>query len=426
MPTIMRMLAGEAVEFTDKRISDFGKDADDTASINPQQFFQANSQVAVYSVRPRTEINSLAFGSIAMVNIAGPVMKDDVECGGYGMATLAQLVTRLGNADNIAGIIINLDTPGGQAYGTSMLADAIKAADAKKPVLSLIDDGMAASAGMWIASAGREIYLTKKTSKVGSIGVYTTIADFNQHYQDYWKLKVKDIYAPQSEDKNKIYHDALEGNDDELKADLAVLAQEFIETISVNRGTRLKSDVWNTGKMFYAKDALKIGLIDGIKSFEQVIDRMTVLIKSDKSSSKNSSNNMANKNEAPVVAFKRTLAAAKADAFAVTDEGFVATEENLNNIEAALAAGETAAADLATANTTIATHVATIATHEATIETQAARIAELENEVAELNDAASGGGTVLEITGDTAEKSKVRSYNDPNNEINKKAARLGL
>jgi protease-4 len=62
------------------------------------------------------------------------------------------------------------------------LSDAILEARKQKPVVAIIDDGIAASAAMWIASAASEIYLTKKTDQVGSIGVYTTLADWYSYY----------------------------------------------------------------------------------------------------------------------------------------------------------------------------------------------------------------------------------------------------
>ncbi len=197
-----------------------------------------------------------------------------------------------------------------------MLADVIKAAAASKPVMAVINDGMAASAAMWIASAANEIYVTQATDQVGSIGVYTQIADWNQYYKDALKLNVQDIYAPQSTDKNKDYRDAISGDTSAVEGDLSVLADQFINTVASNRSGKIKGDTWKTGKMFYAKDAKKIGLIDGIASFDQVVQKM-------KKSIGNSSSN-TNKN---TMAFKNTLTAAKSESFEVVEGGFL-LEEN--------------------------------------------------------------------------------------------------
>lgn len=275
MPAVVRLLAGEEVSFgwRDNKMFD---DDDNDSSKTPQLRLRTYAGSA-YTVRPYSDITRLPQNSIAVVSLTGPLMKFGGACS-YGMVDHAGLINRLANAGNVAGIILDIDSPGGQADGTAMTADTISRASQKKPIISIVDDGMAASAAAWIASAGQEVYVTQPTDQYGSVGVYTTIADWNAHYQDYYKLPVREIYAPQSTDKNLDYRQALAGNDDLVKADLKVLADQFIKTVKRNRRGKLKGNDWQTGKMFYADEALKLGLIDGIKSFEQVIDRMNKLI----------------------------------------------------------------------------------------------------------------------------------------------------
>jgi protease-4 len=165
-----------------------------------------------------------------------------------------------------------VDSPGGQVDGTASFANAIKSFS--KPMIGYVDDGMAASAAMWMISAADEVYASLEQDQVGSIGVYTSIADWNAYFEKQG-LKVLDIYAPQSTDKNKGYYDALKGNEDLIKEELSVIAANFISAVKQNRGdvTTANQSAWDSGKMFYAKDATKIGLIDGVKSFDQVISK---------------------------------------------------------------------------------------------------------------------------------------------------------
>lgn len=422
MPSVFRLLNGESASFAGLKPLEDETDEESKQPVTISCTLAASGKV--YGVSRYTDVSLIPEGSIAVISISGPIMKNGGFCS-YGMVDYTQILIRLGNADNVGGIILDTDSPGGQVYGTSTFADTIKTVKEKKPVYTVVDDGIAASAAIWFGSAGTEFWCTKPTDQVGSIGVYQTIADWKTHYQEYFKLMVKDVYADESPDKNKIYTDAIEGKEEGLKKSLSVIALQFHKEISTNRDGKLKNDSWKTGEMFYADDAKKIGLIDGIMPFDQIVQRMQQQIR--KNSAKNSSNNMANENQAPVVAFKRALAAAKAEAFAVTDEGFVASEEHMNNIEASLAAGETAAAELATANATIAARDASILAHAATISTQKTLISQLEAQVAELGSEASGEGTVIETTSDLpTTKAKVRSYNDPNSVFNKAAKKRGL
>lgn len=281
LPIVLKMLKGEAVDFGVEK------------NVQKEPSVLSHKSGSAYSVNYYTDLSKIPDNSIAVLTIAGPILKYGDYCS-YGSVHHAATINRLANAGNISAIIINADTPGGQAAGTASLADTIKQTAAEKPVIGLVDDGMACSAGVWILSACSEIYVTQKTDIIGSVGVYTTIMDWYAYFESEG-LKARDIYAPQSTDKNLDYRNALENNDDLLKEELRVLCQQFIETVSNNRSGKLTSDDWQTGKLYYAKEAQKIGLIDGIKSFSQVIDRANTLSKSFLNNNSNSKTNYSMK-----------------------------------------------------------------------------------------------------------------------------------
>jgi protease-4 len=415
VPMVMSFLKGEDV--------DFGGKPSAQTNVNPTLFIKsAGKKGNVYSVGARSDVKGLPDGSIAMITISGPVMKQDTYCGPAGMISYAQMISKLADAENIDGIILNIDSPGGQADGTALISDVIKNAGTKKPIIAVIDDGMAASAAMWIASAANEIYVTQATDQVGSIGVYTQIADWNKYYREAHKLEIQDIYAPQSTDKNKDYRDATSADPATqregiaaIEEDLSVLADQFINTVAANRGTKIKNDKWKTGKMFYAKDAQKMGLIDGIKSLDQVVQRITKLANPNSSSNNNSK-----------MAFTKTISAAKADAFAVIEGGFLLEETHLNNIEAALTNAEVNAAALDVANGNVQTltgentSLKAAAIEDAKINgSQAIRITELQNQVTVLGKAPSGtGSTVVTKKDEGAEQVVTPSYASDNNPAN--------
>jgi protease-4 len=237
-----------------------------------------NTDADVYEVEPDDSMDRMPYNSIAIVDIIGPILKYGDVCS-CGTVDYNELILNLASSDRVKGILLNIDSPGGQADGTGMLADTIKMVSKSKPIISVVQDGIAASAGIWIAAAAQEFYVTRATDQVGSIGAYCTIYDFSQFFEDEG-IKVIDIYAPQSVDKNKDYLDALKGDDTLIKADLEFLVKDFISSISKSRGARLNQngDEPFTGKMYNAKDALRLGLIDGIKPIGDVINRLQELI----------------------------------------------------------------------------------------------------------------------------------------------------
>jgi protease IV len=191
-----------------------------------------------------------------------------------------QLLINLGGSERVLGVILNIDSPGGEAYGTATVYSTLKAISKIKPVVSVVQDGYAASAGMWMAAGAQEIYCTRATDRFGSIGAYTTLYDFSGYFENEG-IKITEVYAPQSIDKNKVYKDALGGNTEAMTNELAFLVEDFKNSISASRGIRLKikNEEPFTGKMYFASEAKQLGLIDGIKPFTGVVDRLTELIK---------------------------------------------------------------------------------------------------------------------------------------------------
>ena len=279
-------------------------------------------------------ISSFPTGTILVVPFSGPVMKDD-NCGSLGSQSYSELFNRISLASNIAGVVLVMDGPGGQVYGTQMMADAVKNCGLVKPVVGFVYDGIAASATYWIASACTELYVSHESSKVGSIGALCEIPDMNGFYEGQG-LKIHTIYAPQSTDKNKEYNDALKGNYDGVQEELKGFVDFFISSIEVNRGEKLNLAKGNpfTGKMYGAKDAQAIGLIDGIKTMDEVISRAEELIKPQNSNQNSINNtNTTNMSKNNYAAINAALGVATLES---TEEGVFLNEEQLTLIESGL------------------------------------------------------------------------------------------
>ena len=390
LPLVMRLMNGEAVNFnfSDKVLAE--------EKLVAPSLIQGFAAANVFSAGRYTDVSELPENSVLVYTVAGPMVKRGGMCAS-GMVDHANAINNFRSSKNVAGLILDSDSPGGQASGTSLLGGAVKSFASEKPLISMINDGMSASAMYWINSGSTEIYTTQATDKLGSIGVYTTIADWNAHYKDKMKLPVMDVYAPQSTDKNGDYRSAIAGDTSALEQDLSVLADQFINTVAENRGSKLKGKDWATGKMFYSADAQKQGLTDGQKSFGQIVERMNNLIGVRKKSASNSSTKYLNK-----MAFEKVLVAAKATQFAVVEGGFMLSEDNLNNVEAAVTAGEKAAADMVKASEQVQS--LTKAVTEAgeatkasatTISNLTTKVTELEGQVAALGKQSSGKGTVI-------------------------------
>lgn len=227
--------------------------------------------------------------SVAIISLQGAITKYDY-CGSAGTLTKLSLLQRCMRNSNIIGVVLDMDSGGGDGSATQLLASAIY--NAPKPVVGFVQ-GMAASACYWIGSACKEIVIDSKTTELGSIGAYVPMTDFTKYWE---KLGIKDwrIYAPQSKLKNKPIEDALKGDESAMKEDLEKYVDFFIRDVQLYRGSRLGSDPRiMQGAMFYCDEAISLGLADHEGDLAFAISRVRDLAEStdpDNTSSTNSTN----------------------------------------------------------------------------------------------------------------------------------------
>lgn len=207
--------------------------------------------------------------SIFMMNITGPITKHDQLCGPYGMATKANWLKFADAHPKVIAHVLKIDSGGGEGYACQLMQTAIQ--ECEKPVYAFVE-GYAASAAYWIACAADKVFLSGGMDRIGSIGTYVTVADFEK----YWEkkgIKLRDIYADKSKaDKNQDYLQALQGKDERMQTLVNEYNEFFLQSVKNNRADALKSpeSKWGTGKMFFAQEAVTIGLADGICSLNEL------------------------------------------------------------------------------------------------------------------------------------------------------------
>lgn len=216
------------------------------------------------------DLRDAPVNSIAIISISGAITKHDQECGPDGMVSKAAILKECYSLDNIKGVIIKIDSGGGEGMAMRLMSEAL--AERNKPVIAFIDD-FACSAAYGIASGCDYIVANSEMAEVGSIGTYLTVADYQKFYEQQG-IRLIEIYATLSKDKNKPYYEALNGNLEPLRQVADKFNEKFISTIEKNREGKLTSgrEVWGTGKVYFAEDAMALGLIDEINSFQNTLN----------------------------------------------------------------------------------------------------------------------------------------------------------
>ena len=169
----------------------------------------------------------------------------------------------------IQGILLDVDSPGGEVGGLFDLADEIYNARAEKPCFAIADDD-AYSAAYAIASGTQRLFVTR-TGGVGSVGVIALHLD-QSGFDEKAGRKYTAIYAgARKNDFNP--HEALSGSaKDELQSEIDRLYDMFVGTVARNREMK-PALVRNTeAGLYYAEKAISAGFADQVGTFDDALD----------------------------------------------------------------------------------------------------------------------------------------------------------
>lgn len=207
---------------------------------------------------------------VAVISVSGAITKHDQFCGPDGMQSKAARLRSLFNDDYVKGIVLKIDSGGGEGTAMRLMSETLK--EKNKPVVAFVDD-LACSAAYGIATACDYIVANSNLAQIGSIGTYLTVADYEKYYEKQG-VKLTEIYATLSTDKNKDYYEAIKGNVEPLRQVADKFNEAFIGMIEKNREGKLTADrkTWGTGKVWFAQEAIQLGLIDEINTFSNILN----------------------------------------------------------------------------------------------------------------------------------------------------------
>lgn len=302
---------------------------------------------------------------VAVINLKDPIYKYNQECGPSGTKSKMQGMKTYAKDPNCVGVVLDIDSGGGQVSGTPEFYDFI--ASFNKPVVSYTD-GLMCSAAYYIGSAASHIIANKRADAIGSIGVMVHFIDVAGMYEKKG-AKIITEYATQSTEKNKAFEELLKGNPElYIKTELDPIAEDFINDIKAVRPgidpSVFKGGTWN------AQESLDKKLIDSIGTLQDAVNKVFEL--SDTGNSNNNNNSkkksMSKTKSFPVLQGILGIEGegVKTISTVLGNKGVQLTEAHLEILESNLAAQEEA---LTAANTKATTAESRVSEIEGAINT---------------------------------------------------------
>jgi protease-4 len=185
---------------------------------------------------------------------------------GMGVLYMSNIIRELANRSRVRAIVVRINSPGGSAEAADYLAEAIRYARFRKPVVVSMGE-VAASGGYWAAIYANRIVATPYTI-TGSIGVIGSWFFDNGIYN---KLGLTTDNIKRGERADLMtgillpYRDLDEAEEERYKKYIVDLYDVFIEKVASGRKMTVEDvEAVAQGRIFSGTRAVEAGLVDEI------------------------------------------------------------------------------------------------------------------------------------------------------------------
>jgi signal peptide peptidase SppA len=170
-------------------------------------------------------------------------------------------------------IVLDIESPGGEAVGAFEAAETVREVAAKKNVIAVVN-GMAASAAYAIASGARQI-VVMPTGIAGSIGVVMLHLDLSKALADRG-IKPTLIFAGDHKVDGNPYEALPEAVREDFQRECDSFYAQFVDCVASGRKGMSKDAIRATqARVFKGQDAVDTGLADTVGTLEEVLAELS-------------------------------------------------------------------------------------------------------------------------------------------------------
>lgn len=207
--------------------------------------------------------------SIAVLYATGEIV--DGASTGINYQKLVPIITQLADDDNVKGLVLRVNSPGGSAFGSDQIGEALDYFQSKKKPLAVSMGDYAASGGYWISCGADRIFADPLTI-TGSIGIFGLIPNV-KGLADKFGVNLETVatnpeanfptlYSPMDEKQLAIMQKYVDNG-----------YNRFIKRVAKGRKmseTRVRQIA--EGRVWNAMKAKEIGLVDELGSLNNAIE----------------------------------------------------------------------------------------------------------------------------------------------------------
>lgn len=209
---------------------------------------------------------------IGVIEINGVISGDDgvswMTGSNTGAVRIMEAIRKAQKRPDIKVVVLRINSPGGTSTAAQEIGiELAKLRESGKPVLTSMGD-TCASGGYWIAS-GSDYIMANGTTLTGSIGVIMEWMNLQELYE---KLGIKPevIKSGEYKDMGSAVRPLSEAERQLFEAMIEDTYQQFLDQVHQGREGKIDRDELRSvadGRVFTGRQALELGLVDGIGNY---------------------------------------------------------------------------------------------------------------------------------------------------------------
>lgn len=226
--------------------------------------------------REASRLLAIDDAGVATISIKGPLTNDgdatwNEWMGMTGYPEIRDAMISAATDTSVQHIILDIDSGGGAVSGVDDTAKLIRLVhDNVKPVTAFTDGSMY-SAAYWLGSSAGEVYASRAAG-MGSIGVIATHMERSEMLKEVG-IGVTVVRAGKYKALANGVEKLTEEGKAQIQAGVDAAYKIFVGHVAEMRGKSYEfaDSVMAQGREFYGQAGADAGLVDGIKSFDQVM-----------------------------------------------------------------------------------------------------------------------------------------------------------
>jgi protease-4 len=208
---------------------------------------------------------------VAVIVASGNIVDGEAAPGTIGSLSLARLIREAATDDEVAALVLRVDSPGGSMFASEVVLDELEALQAAgKPFVASMSS-VAASGGYYISMAADEIWAAETTIS-GSIGVGAIYPTFQRSLES---LGVRVDGFGTTELAGQLNPTMKLGDQGRQLLDISVRSayDVFIGKVAEHRGLELsRVDELARGRIWTGADARDLGLVDKLGTLDDALE----------------------------------------------------------------------------------------------------------------------------------------------------------